>query len=299
MLASEDHMAVLNPHTQDLEDLKRKLQTNYAFGLSKKESEARLERYGENTIPRPKGNFWEVYLMPLMNIMITIYLVMTGVLILLAFLYLGYTDDPSIWIQALQWLVIVLINFIIAIFQQSRAQKKIDALHKLSETASRVIRDDQVMVVPTEHIVPGDVLSLGQGDSIPADARLLHSANLMVNEASLTGESVPVTKTEDGTIILDPDVPVSERSNMLYNGTFIQSGTAKAVVTGTGAHTEIGKISIELNDVTSGEIPLTSKVNTLGKYLVLVMSIFLFAQIIFKIFFYLFMDPAQIFLQPA
>ncbi|MFX1254878.1 MAG: cation-translocating P-type ATPase [Promethearchaeota archaeon] len=299
MIASEDHMAVLNPHNQDLEDLLRKLQTNYTMGLSKKESEERLERYGENTIPRPKGNFWEVYLLPLMNIMITIYLVMTGVLILLAFLYTQYTDDLSIWIQALQWLVIVLINFAIAIFQQSRAQKKIDALHKLSETASRVIRENEVIVVPTEYIVPGDILSLGQGDSIPADARLLHSANLMVNEASLTGESVPVTKSEEGNIILDPDVPISERSNMVYNGTFIQSGTAKAVVTGTGAHTEIGKISIELNDITTGEIPLTSKVNTLGKFLVLVMSVFLFAQIIFKIFFYLFMDPARIFLQPT
>ncbi|MFX0094451.1 MAG: cation-translocating P-type ATPase [Candidatus Hodarchaeota archaeon] len=292
MVESQADLAILDPHNQDLQDLESKLGTNFANGLSKEQVTQRLTEYGENIIPRTPRSIWGIYLAPLMNIMITIYLAMTAFLIFLAFI------ERNILVQAAQWLIIVLFNFGIAIFQQSRAQKKIDALHKLSETKSRVIRDDKVLEVATEEVVVGDILSLGQGDSIPADARIIGSANLMVNEASLTGESVPVEKLDDGHAVLDPKVPISQRTNMLYRGTFIQSGTTKAVVTGTGGATEIGKISIELGEVTAGDIPLRTKVNSLGRILVIVMAIFLLAQILFKLFFYLFLDPNQILIGP-
>ncbi|MHA1237188.1 MAG: HAD-IC family P-type ATPase, partial [Candidatus Hodarchaeales archaeon] len=146
---------------------------------------------------------------------------MTVVILILAVIYMVLIDptDTSIWITAVQWLLIVGGNFLIAIIQQQRAQKQIEALHKMSAPTARVVRDGKEIEIYTEDVVPGDILILTQGDKVPADSRIINSSSFRVNESSLTGESVPATKLESGDSSLELDTPIGERKNMVYTGT--------------------------------------------------------------------------------
>ena len=200
---------------------------------------------------------------------------MTAILLFLSMYLIFVAKDFSSVLQAAQWLVIVGINFIIAIIQQNRAQKKMDALQKLSTASVKVVRGGKAKEVDVTDIVPGDLIDLNTGSSIPADCRIIKSVDLLVNEASLTGESVPSSKAEDGKDILRLDTPIGERNNMIYRGCFIQTGNVRAIVVNTGIHTEIGKISDDLAKLNTGEIPLRTKVNSLGKYLSIAIIIFL------------------------
>jgi Ca2+-transporting ATPase len=256
-------------HSGNLRELVTELKTDIIVGLSSEEATKRRELYGENSIPQPKQSFWKVYLAPLMNTLIVIYLLMTFFILILAIIYMVFIDpsDTSIWITAIQWLLIVGLNFSIAIIQQQRAQKQIEALHKMSAPTARVIRDGKEIEITTEDVVPGDVLILAQGDKIPADSRIINSSSFRVNESSLTGESVPATKVEIGDKALEKDVPIGDRKNMVYTGTFVTAGRSKLVVVNTGERTEFGKISLELAELNTGEIPIRQKVNQIGNYL--------------------------------
>lgn len=265
---AEKELPAINGHSIEFKSLISDLDTNIEKGLTQKEVDKRLEEYGLNVIPKPKQSFWQVYLAPLLNTLIVIYLLMTGLITVLALFYLFLNPgDFQIWITAAQWLVIVVVNFAIAIIQQARAQKKIDALQKLAAPEARVIRDGKELEIDTEEVVPGDIIKLTQGDKVPADSRLIKSVSLRVNEASLTGESVPAHKFEIGETTLKEDTPIAERKNMVYNGTFITFGSGLALVVNTGGRTEFGKISIELGELDTGEIPIRSKVNVIGNYL--------------------------------
>ena len=257
-----------------VDELVKALNTDPKNGLSHEEAAQRLREYGENMIPEQKLGIWQIYLAPLFNVLISTYLIMSGVLIIFAF------QEPFVWPQATMWLSIVSANFLIAIIQQRRAQKKFDALRRLTQPTTRVIRDGKTLELPAEQLVPGDIIELEQGNRIPADARILTFTECIVNEASLTGESTPVLK--NNTPALDTGTPLSERANMVHRGTFIQIGFMRALVVQTGAHTELGQISTELSQLTTGEIPLTQKVNTLGKWLVIAVGIFLAVQLIVK-----------------
>ena len=261
-----------------LEDLYTRLNTDPKTGLSEHEVEQHLSTYGPNNIPKVKPSLIQVYIAPLLEVMIVVYLIMAAFLVILTIW------DSSTLLQASQWVAIVALNFIIAIVQQARAQKKMDALQKLSAATTTVVREGKTSEIDTSSLVPGDIIQLGQGDSIPADARIISSGNLVVNEASLTGESVPINKIEDGSVVLSRDTPIGERINMVYRGTFVQIGNAKAIVANTGGNTEIGNISSELAELNTGEIPLRAKVNTLGKYLTFAMIIFLSLSLIYRYF---------------
>ncbi len=259
----------ISGHNPKLNELIKKLDANLESGLTNEEAKRRLKIYGLNVIPKPKQSFWQVYLAPLLNTLIVIYLIMTAIIVILALIYLFINPSNfSIWITAIQWLIIVGVNFLIAIIQQARAQKKIEALHKLAAPEARVFREGKEIEIETENVVPGDIIRIAQGDKIPADARILNSSALQINEASLTGESVPTEKFDDGTIGLSEDTPISERKNMLYNGTFATMGSGKALVVNTGGNTEFGKISLELEELNTGDIPIRSKVNAIGNYLI-------------------------------
>ncbi len=265
---AEKEFPAINGHSIKFKTLISDLKTNPEIGLSQEEADKRLDEYGLNIIPKPKQSLWQVYLAPLLNTLIVVYLIMTGFITILALFYLFLNPgDFQIWFTAAQWLVIVGVNFTIAIVQQARAQKKIDALQKLAAPEARVLRDGKEWEISTEEVVPGDIIKLTQGDKIPADSRLIKSVSLRVNESSLTGESVPVSKFEIGETTLKEDTPISERKNMVYNGTFITFGSAQAVVVNTGGRTEFGKISLELEELNTGEIPIRSKVNVIGNYL--------------------------------
>ncbi|MHA2296774.1 MAG: cation-translocating P-type ATPase [Candidatus Hodarchaeales archaeon] len=260
----------LPAYAMSIDEIHSELGTDLIDGLNDQEVNSKLEMYGPNVLPTHKRSIWQLYFAPLVEWLIVAYLVMTGVLIVLTFW------DPSNATTAGIWLIVVMINFAIAIFQQFRAQKKIDALQRLSAVEAKVFRNGIWTTVPNEELVPGDIIEIAQGNRIPADSRIINSNNLLVNEASLTGESVPVSKADDGhATILDKDTQMAERINMLFSGTFVEFGSGRAVVCNTGRRTEIGKISTDLDELNTGEIPLRNKVNKLGKILTISMVIFL------------------------
>lgn len=266
-------------HALTSEEVLQALSVDPSLGLSHDEARRRQQIYGLNQIPKLKGSIWKVYIAPILNWLITIYLLSSFALVFLA---LVFPTPNSQLGQAMFWLVIVSVNAIVAIFQQFRAQKKLEALEKLSAGDARVMRDGEEMKIDPVEIVPGDILKLEQGDKIPADGRILSSSNLTSNEASLTGESVPVTKRAD--LISEEDSSLPDMNNMVFFGTYIATGTAKVVATTTGGFTEIGKIQGTLEELNTGDIPLRKKVNLLAKYLGIAAVILMVISITWAIF---------------
>ena len=193
MTVTEEILIEQNFHTLDLEEIYKKFETDPKNGLNVEEAELRLQQYGLNEIPKVSKGFIKIYLAPLFNWLIVIYLI--GALILfLAWLFGEGGNMTFIFLT----LGIVFFNCLIAIFQQYRATKKLKALRELTAPTSTVIRQGETKEIPTKHIVLGDLLFLKQGDKIPADARIIQSSNLEVNEAALTGESESIIKFQEG-----------------------------------------------------------------------------------------------------
>jgi len=268
-----------NGYEMDLSELTKTLKSDTKSGLTEKEVQDRRKQFGQNKIETPQPSLWKIYLAPLFDTLIAVYLFMTLVMIILAF----WVDD--IFSKISFWLVMIFFNMVLAIFQQFRAQKKLDALQRLSPPKARVVRNNQVKSIFASELVPGDVIDLDTGDKIPADCRLIESSNLTVNEASLTGESIPVSKDAQNGKGLKKNLPISEHSNFVYLGTFIQQGTGKALVVRTGNETELGRIASAMGKMNSLDIPLRRKVNLLGKKLSILMLVFLFAKIILSVYF--------------
>ncbi|GAB4329431.1 MAG: calcium-translocating P-type ATPase, SERCA-type [Promethearchaeota archaeon] len=245
-------------YDKPVEDLLRDLGTSLESGLSSQEVRARLAQDGPNQIPKAKQSVWKVYVAPLLNTLITIYLISA-----FALLFLGRGS------QTVATFVILGVNAGVAVVQQVRAQKSLEALQKMSALEATVIRDGAKVQVPTTELVVGDVLELKLGDKVPADARLVRSTNFTLNEASLTGESEPVKKSEDGAPLprSSGEVPLQDQVNMVFLGSYVATGNGLAIVVKVGAATEIGKISRKMEETTTGDIPLRKKINTLAKYL--------------------------------
>ena len=172
-------------------------------------------------------------------------------------------------------LVVVIINAVLGVFQESKAEAAIAALQEIAAATSKVMRDGKMVTLKSEEIVPGDIVILEAGDSVPADGRIIECASMKIEEAALTGESVPVNKLVkvlnlDG----EKDVPLGDRKNMMYMGSTVVYGRGKAVITGTGMNTEMGKIATALSEAKEEETPLQLKLNQLSKILtVLVIGI--------------------------
>ncbi len=272
---------LVNYHSIPLEEVFETLKVDSKVGLSTDDAKKRLNEYGSNSIPRFKGPFWQVYIAPILNWLITIYIISSFALIAIAFLFPSENNSMS---SATLWLAVVSVNAIVAMIQQFRAQKKLEALEKLSAGEARVIRDGKEDSISPMDIVPGDIIKLEQGDKIPADARIISSSNLMANEASLTGESVPAMKSEDAHVA--EDAVLTDRSNMVYFGTYLATGMATVTTTATGGRTEIGKIQGTLEELNTGDIPLRRKVNRLAKYLGISAIILMTVSVIWQVFVY-------------
>ena len=162
-------------------------------------------------------------------------------------------------------LLIVIMNAVMGVMQESKAEKALDALKSLSAPHARVIRDGTEQVIEASQLVPGDIIRLEAGDFVPADARLIRSVSLKSEESALTGESVSSEKDAD--IIVAEDAPLGDRTNMVFSGCSITYGTATAIVTATGMNTEMGKIANLLDNEEEGQTPLQQKLAQLGKYL--------------------------------
>lgn len=264
-------------YTMELEQLYEKLQTSPKAGLTEEKAEKRLEEFGPNELPKVSKGFIKIYLAPLFNWLIVIYLV--GALILFIAGILG-ADDNFFFIALT--LGIVGLNCVVAIVQQYRATKKLEALREMTAPTTTVIREGIKKEIATGKVVVGDLLDINQGDKIPADSRITNSSNLEINEAPLTGESEPVKKSSKG-IKLEGEKPIQDRDNMLFYGTYVATGTGKAIVVKTGKDTEIGKISQGLEAAGTSEIPIRKKMNNFGKWLGLAVIIFWFVTFLLKL----------------
>jgi len=252
-------------YTQDLDQIYEKFKTNSTDGLLREEAQNRILKYGYNEFPKASKGFIKIYLAPLFNWLIVIYLV--GALILYLAAVFGNEGNLSF---VLLTLGIVALNCIVAIIQQFRATKKLNALRELTAPTTTVIRGGKKLEIPTREVVIGDLLVLKQGDRIPADGRIIQSSNLEVNESSLTGESEPVKKHNAERVLTKSDLSIGERNNMVFYGTYITTGNGTAITVKTGKDTEIGKISQGLEDAGTSDIPIREKMNNFGKWLGLI-----------------------------
>ena len=252
----------MTPHNTPQEDLLKELRTSLEAGLSSQEAQQRLGQYGENKLAeKKKKTNLQGFLEQFKDAMIIILLLAAAV----SFVVACFGHDPMEFFEPLLILLIVVLNAVLGMVQEAKAEKALDALKSMSAPHARVLRDGKEQVIDAAQLVPGDVIRLEAGDFIPADARLLKSVSLKSEESALTGESVPSEK--DAAALVEEKAPLGDRSNMVFSGCSVTYGTATAVVTGTGMNTEMGKIAGLLEGEEEGQTPLQQKLAQLGKYL--------------------------------
>ena len=250
---------------QYLLDLKSALRSvsSAENGLSSAEAQKRLSENGPNKLAEGKKTPLIVrFLQQMKDPMILI--------LLAAALVSGITAaiEGESFADVIIILTVVIINAVLGVVQESKAEKAIEALQKMAASTCRVLREGQILRVKTEELVVGDVILLEAGDAVPADGRILESASLQIEEAALTGESVPVSKSIEALTLGDAkDIPLGDRKNMVYMGSIVVYGRGKAVVTGTGMQTEMGKIADALSKAEEGQTPLQIKLSQLSRIL--------------------------------
>jgi Ca2+-transporting ATPase len=254
----------LKSSSEVLEELSSDVQ-----GLGKSEAQRRLEKNGKNKLVEGKKEsmlhrFLKQLAEPMTIILIVAAIVSAGVEI-----YNGVAQNhwefPT---DVVIIMAVVLINAILGVFQESKAEKAIEALQEIAKATSKVIRDGHQISIPSEDLVIGDIIVLEAGDSVPADARIIECASMKIEEAALTGESVPVTKQEEAlTAGANGDVALGDRKNMVFMGSTVVYGRGKAVVTATGMDTEMGKIADALAQAQEGKTPLQMKLSQLSRIL--------------------------------
>ncbi|MBE6041163.1 MAG: cation-translocating P-type ATPase [Clostridiales bacterium] len=247
-----------------------------AAGLSSAEAASRLERDGANKLDEPKKRSNILRFFDQMKDPMIIILLVAAALSFFTSLY--QNESPA---DVFIILFVVILNSVLGVVQESKAEEAIEALKKMTAAKSKVLRDGQIVTVPSDQLVRGDVIILEAGDSIPADGRLIEAASMKVEEAALTGESVPVTKQEEALELASgaADVPLGDRKNMVYMGSTVVYGRGKAVITGTGMKTEMGKIADAISQAEEEMTPLQIKLAQLSKILtklVLVICLFIF-----------------------
>ncbi|MCR5048192.1 MAG: cation-translocating P-type ATPase [Saccharofermentans sp.] len=252
--------------SRSTEEVIRELKTDSAVGLTKQEAADRLAKNGPNSLGEEKKvPLWKRFLSQFADAMVVI---LIAAAILSAFMAVKNNEGIEGWIDVFVILAIVILNAILGVYQEGKADQALAALKKMSSPQTKVVRDGEVVMVDSESVVEGDIISIDAGDAISADIRLLTSSSLKAEEASLTGESVAVDKDAD--LILGEDCSLGDRKNMLFMGTSVTYGRATGVVVGTGKNTELGKIANKLSDMEDEETPLQKNLNHLGKILAVV-----------------------------
>ena len=231
-------------------------------GLSAKEAQIRLEQNGKNKLADTKGkSLARRFLEQILDPMILILLAAATISAVTAVM------EGESFADVFIILFVVIVNSILGVFQESKAEKAIDALKQISAATSKVYRDGEIQVIKSEDLVVGDVILLEAGDAVPADGRILTCFSLKAEESALTGESVPVEKSEKTLQPTGDSVPLGDRVNMVYSGSAVVYGRATAVVTATGMNTEMGKIAHAITTATEGQTPLQLKLAQLSKVL--------------------------------
>lgn len=246
-------------------------------GLSSSEAQKRLEKYGPNKLKSAeKPTFFQRFWAQLKDPMLIILLIAAGISALT-----GALAQESEWAEVIIILAVVLLNALLGVFQESKAEAAIEALQTMTAATCRVLREGKVIILHSDELVPGDIVLLEAGDAVPADGRIIESASLKVEEAALTGESLPVQKIIDALIPPENggEILLGDRKNMCYMGSTVVYGRAKLLVTATGMHTEMGKIAGALSATVEEQTPLQKKLSELGTLLsklVLGICVFIF-----------------------
>ena len=252
----------MKSYAKNHEELLMELNTDRQNGLSQKEASIRKEKYGENKLrEKKKKTTMQRFLDQFKDAMILILIAAA----IVSFVVICVEKNWGELFEPALILLIVILNAVMGVYQEGKAEKALDALKNMSAPHARVIRGGEEKVIDASELVPGDIIRLEAGDFVPADARLLHSAGLKSEESALTGESVPSEK--DYLAKVKEDAPIGDHLNMVYSGCSITYGTATAVVTATGMDTQMGKIANLLDNEDEGQTPLQQKLAQLGKYL--------------------------------
>ncbi len=243
-----------------VQEVEREFSTSLNHGLTSEEIHKRIEKYGYNEFEKKKKKglivkFFEQF----KSFMIIVLLVAAAISGVIGYLHgEGFTDAIII-------LAIVIINAIIGVAQEAKAEQSLEALEKMTVPQCKVIRDGQVQVIESRELVPGDVVLLDTGDAIPADLRLVEAINLKVQDSALTGESVPEEKFTNA--ITESNVPLGDRDNLGFSSSIVTYGRGKGIVIGTGMNTEVGKIASLIQSVPDMKTPMQQKLDQLGKFL--------------------------------
>jgi len=238
-----------------IDKVAEELSVNPDEGLNEEELKVRRIKYGFNEIKeKEKDALIKKIINQIKDFLI---IILIGASLISAFV--GETVDAVVIIA------IVLINGILGVVQESKAEKALEALKEMSSPHARVLRNSILTIVEAKELVPGDVISIEAGDIVPADIRLVETFNLKIEEASLTGESIPTEKNAE--LVYDKDIPIGDRQNVAFMSTIVTYGRGKGIVTGTGTKTEIGKIAEAIQSIDSEKTPLQNKLDELGKWL--------------------------------
>jgi Ca2+-transporting ATPase len=248
-------MTVQECHFKSIESLTSELETHLEKGLTEEEAKERLQKHGPNELrEKPRPGFFSMLLDQFNNFLVIILIVAAGISILLG----EYIDATAI-------IVIVALNAVVGVIQESKAEAALAALKKMSAPNAQVIRGGHQITIASRELVAGDIVLVEAGNYIPADMRLVESVNLKVEEASLTGESVPVEKV--ASVVLDKDIPIGDRKNTAFMSTMVTYGRGKGLVTATGMHTQIGIIAEMIQSYEEEATPLQIKLDQLAKVL--------------------------------
>ena len=252
-------------HALSAEDVIVELKTELHEGLTQEESKARLQEYGYNElVEKPRPTFLHMVMEQLNNFVVIMLLVAAFVSGVIAVLPTTPAEDRSL-IEPAAILAIVILNTVLGVVQDSRAEAALAALKKMSAPDALTLRGGHRVNVPGRELVPGDIVFLEAGNFIPADVRLIEAVNLRVDEAALTGESVPVRK--NAAVRFEADVPIGDRKNSAFMGTTVTYGRGLAVVASTGMKTQLGMIADMLQSVEEEETPLQKRLDHLGRTL--------------------------------
>ena len=242
-----------------IEEVAADLKTDLNSGLCSEEASRRLDEYGPNELGETKHTSLAVKFLCQFKSFMIIVLIIAGIISGVV----GYMNGEG-FTDAIIILAIVLLNAVIGVVQEAKAEKSLDALKKMSAPHCKVFRDGKLQILESRCLVPGDIVEIETGDSVPADIRLTEAVNLKIQEAALTGESLPVEK---GIEALTQEVPLGDRSDMAFQSCSVTYGRGRGIVTGTGSTTEVGRIASLLQAVPEFKTPLQIRLDHLGKFL--------------------------------
>ena len=248
-------------HKKNTYEIEKELNTNIKKGLTSQEVQIRQEKHGKNKLKEKKKENIIVRFIKQFNDFMIIILILASIISAAV----SYMQGQNDYIDSIIIIAIVVLNAIMGLIQEERAEKSIESLKKLTPQIAKVIRDGEIKEILAEELVQGDIIELSDGNYVPADCRIIEEFNLKIEESSLTGETEPVIKTKE--TIQKEEIPLGDMKNMAFMASIVVSGRGKAIVTETGMNTKIGQIANMIIEDEAPETPIQKKLGEVGKIL--------------------------------